>query len=88
MDDKATRTHFYHADASAIGGRIERPFEQVVPVQAPLSLPAVGGYATARSEDFRFQGILSFQAAQTQVREALTNVTAVGQRSYQPRSKV
>jgi hypothetical protein len=71
MDDKATRTHFYHADASAIGGRIERPFEQVVPVQAPLSLPAVGGYATARSEDFRFQGILSFQAAQTQVAGSL-----------------
>jgi hypothetical protein len=67
MDDKATRTHFYHADANAIGGRIERPFEQIVPVQAPLSLPAVGGYATARSEDFRFQGILSFQAAQTHV---------------------
>jgi hypothetical protein len=67
MDNTATRTHFYHADASAIGGRIDRPFEQVVPVQAPLSLPSVGGYATARSEDFRFQGILSFQAAHTQV---------------------
>ncbi|MGA2903580.1 MAG: choice-of-anchor P family protein [Candidatus Korobacteraceae bacterium] len=67
MDDRSPRTHFYHAEASATGGRIDRPVEQIVPVQAPLSLPSVGGYATARSEDFRFQGILSFQAAQTQV---------------------
>jgi hypothetical protein len=67
MDDKSLRTHFYHAETSAIGGRIDRPFEQIVPIQAPLSLPTVGGYGTARSEDFRLQGILSFQAAQTQV---------------------
>ncbi len=67
MDDQVRRTHFYHADASAVGGRIDRPFQQIVPVQAPLSLPAVGGFATARTGDFRFDGILSFQAAQTQV---------------------
>jgi hypothetical protein len=67
MDNKQPRVHFYDADANAIGGRVERPFEQIVPVQAALSLPSVGGYATSRSEDFRFQGILSCRAAQTQV---------------------
>ncbi len=67
MDGESPRTHFYHANASAIGGRIDRPFEQIVPIQAPVSLPEVGGYGTARSEEFRFQGILSFRAAQTQV---------------------
>ena len=67
MDNQVRRTHFYHADASAVGGRIDRPFQQILPVQAPLSLPAVGGFATARVGDFRFDGILSFQAAQTQV---------------------
>jgi hypothetical protein len=67
MSDQSTRTHFYHADANAIGGRIERPFEQIVPIQAPLSLPAVGGYGTARTENFRFAGILSARSVETQV---------------------
>ncbi len=67
MDNKQSRVHFYHADASAVGGRIHRPVEQIVPVQAPLSLPAVGGWASARSEQFRFQGVLSFEIAETQV---------------------
>jgi hypothetical protein len=67
MDAKQPRVHFYHADASAIGGRIDRPLEQIVPVQAPLSLPAVGGHAFARSEKFSFQGLLSFEVAETHV---------------------
>jgi hypothetical protein len=67
MDSKQPRVHFYHADANAIGGRIERPFDQIVPVQSPLSLPAVGGHATARSERFRFQGLISFEVAETRV---------------------
>ncbi len=67
MSDQSTRTHFYHADANAIGGHIERPFEQIVPIQAPLSLPAVGGYGTSRTENFRFAGILSAQSVETQV---------------------
>jgi hypothetical protein len=67
MDSKKHRVHLYHADASAIGGRVKLPFEQIVPVQAPLSLSAVGGQAWARSEEFRFQGLISFEAAETQV---------------------
>lgn len=71
MDNKQPRVHFYHADASAIGGRIDRPFEQIVPPQSPLSLPAVGGHASARSEKFRFQGLLSFEVAETHVSGSL-----------------
>ena len=67
MDSKQPRVHFYHADASAVGGRIERPFEQIVPVQAPLSLPTVGGHAASRSEKFRYQGLISFEVAESQV---------------------
>lgn len=67
MTDNRTRTHFYHADANAIGGRIERPFDQIVPLQAPLSLSPVGGYAVAHSKQFQFEGILSVESATTQV---------------------
>ena len=67
MDKQARRVHFYHADGSALGGRIERPFDHIVPVQAALSLPAVGGFASIRSEKFRFQSLISFEAAETQL---------------------
>ncbi len=53
--------------SNALGGHIKTPFEADYPVQAPLSLPPVGGYATARSSAFQLQGILSFANAYTQV---------------------
>jgi hypothetical protein len=67
MDNQAPRTHFYHADANAVGGRIERPFDQIVPVQAALSLPASGGFASARSNNFNFQSLMSFRSAESKV---------------------
>jgi hypothetical protein len=65
MDSKQHRVHFYHADGSALGGRIERPFEKIVPAEASLSLPTVGGFAAARAEKFRFEGLISFEVAET-----------------------
>jgi hypothetical protein len=67
MDKNIKRVHYFHADANALGGKLERPVSPLIPVQAPLSLPPVGGYASARTETFRLEGILSFRAAHTQV---------------------
>src|SRR5579872_7090567 len=67
LNEQAKRVHYFHAEASALGGRIEQPFQQLIPVQAPLSLPPVGGFATARVGHFSVDGILSFDAAYTQV---------------------
>jgi hypothetical protein len=67
MEADIKRVHYYHADANAVGGQFERPFEQAIPVQVPLSLPAVGGYATAQGGAFKLQGVLSFESAYTQV---------------------
>lgn len=61
------RVHYYHADASALGGSLQRPVEQVVPMQAPSSLAPVGGYGSAQVGEFRLEGILSFASASTQV---------------------
>src|SRR5258707_7641954 len=66
-DPSIKRTHYYHADANALGGLIEQPFEQIIPVQAPLSLAPVGGYASSQTAAFHLQGVLSFKAAHTQV---------------------
>jgi hypothetical protein len=61
------RVHYYHADACAFGGTFERPIAQNVAPQAPLSLSPAGGYGSARSENFRLEGVMSYKSASTQV---------------------
>ena len=72
------RVHYYHADASALGGSLERPLEQIIPLQAPLSLSPAGGYGSARSENFRLEGVLSYRSASTQVSGALSRKESGG----------
>jgi hypothetical protein len=61
------RAHYFHASANAFGGRLTTPFEQVLPVLAPSSLPSAGGYSSARHEGFRPGEFLSVEKAYTQV---------------------
>jgi len=58
---------FYHAEASALEGRLNRPVTEIIYPQAPLSLPREGGYRSARVDKFRVQEVLSFSCAYTQV---------------------
>lgn len=67
------RTHYFHADATALGGHIERPFVENIPVQAPTSLPPVGGEADARSVNFQFEKIVSARATRTRVEGSFLN---------------
>lgn len=71
MDTNSKRVHYYHADASALGGHIRRPFDKAIPVQAPVSLPPVGGYVEARGrqdpKDSDVNSIVSFEAAYSHV---------------------
>jgi hypothetical protein len=61
------RVHYFHADACAFGGYFERPIEHNVAPQAPMSLSPSGGYGSARSENFRLEGLMSYRSAYTQV---------------------
>lgn len=61
------RIHYHHADGVAVAGRINRPFEDLIPHQASISLAPTGGHATIRSEGFGFREILSYKAAHTEV---------------------
>jgi hypothetical protein len=61
------RTHSFHADASAFGGHIEKPFEHIIAAQAPLTLSPDGGYNSLRVDMFRVEGLFSFKSAYTQV---------------------
>jgi hypothetical protein len=68
------RVHFFHADASALGGYLVAPIKQTVPLQAPLSLAPAGGYASSRvDEAFHLAGVISFETAYTQVSGKLSD---------------
>jgi len=57
----------FRADANALGGFLELPDRKVVPTVAPVSLPPVGGFATARADRFNLEDIVSCAAAYTRV---------------------
>lgn len=61
------RFYSLRGDANALGGYLEEPFQKVIPPLAPASLPAVGGFATSRSEAFTFEEIVSCSSAYTRV---------------------
>lgn len=75
MASDIKRFHYYHADASAIGGYIETPIQQQIPVVAPLSLSPVGGYSSVRTESVQFQGFISIESAYTQVAGSISHKT-------------
>ena len=65
--DKDKGFYSFRADANALGGLLEKPFRKPIPTLAPVSLPAVGGFAMARSEAFTLDNIVSCSSAYTRV---------------------
>jgi hypothetical protein len=65
--DSIHRTYLYNAHGHALSGHIQRPFDQIIEVQAGMSLPTTGGYGASRAEKFRLKEVVSFEAASTQV---------------------
>ncbi len=61
------RFYSFRADATALGGFLEEPAPKIVPTLVPVSLPAVGGFATARSDGFNLDEIVSCSSAYTRV---------------------
>src|SRR5579864_4950375 len=61
------RIHYFHANASAIGGYIERPFVKNIPVQSPASLSPSGGADEAATTDFEFEKIITARATRSRV---------------------
>jgi hypothetical protein len=62
------KTHYsFRADANALGGFLDAPLHKHIPTLAPVSLPAVGGFATARSGAFNLDEVVSCASAYTLV---------------------
>ena len=70
MADKVlNRTHYYHADANAIGGTINRPFKDFIPSEASISLPLVGGFLHKehKGHGVKWKNIVAYSDAATTV---------------------
>jgi hypothetical protein len=61
------RVFHYHADANALGGVLQRPYQQVIASPTSISLAPSGGHASSRAESFRMNHVLSVSAAHTHV---------------------
>ncbi len=61
------RIHYFHANATAIGGVLERPFRKDIPVQAPTSLSPSGGSDEATSANFQFEKIITANSTRSRV---------------------
>ncbi|MGA8144119.1 MAG: hypothetical protein WB987_09555 [Candidatus Acidiferrales bacterium] len=61
------KTYIYNAHGHALSGHIKRPLDQLIEVQAGMSLPAIGGHGSSRVENFRFNQFVSFKCGHTTV---------------------
>ncbi len=66
MQTDVKKVFYFHADANALGGFVDAPF-RVIHSQASVSLPSVGGYASVRANDFKFEEIISCRSTYTHV---------------------
>lgn len=66
MQTDVKKVFYYHADANSLGGFLEDPY-RIIPSQASVSLSAVGGSASVRAHDFRFDDIISCRSTYTHV---------------------
>lgn len=67
MADSVERMHLYHAEASALSGRLRLPFDLEIEQPATVELPEKGGYLTQRGLDYRLGSAISYKHAYTHV---------------------
>jgi hypothetical protein len=61
------RVFYYHADAAPFGGHFTHPIEQIVPSHGSSSLAQTGGHASSRAESVRLDGLVSCEAAYSEI---------------------
>ena len=62
-----TTRFLYHAEAYGASGRLTLPHQEIMDVQASVSLPLTGGHGRTRVESFRHRSFFSFRSAESQV---------------------
>jgi hypothetical protein len=64
MQTDVKKVFYFHADANSLGGYLADPF-RAIPSQASVSIPAVGGYASVRAHEFKFEDVISCRSTYT-----------------------
>jgi hypothetical protein len=67
MTLRAVRTHYFHANATAIGGYLEKPLAKIIPVQSSTSLSPSGGADDASTSNFQFEHVMTASATRSRV---------------------
>jgi len=66
--DTYAPSHDYHASANVLRGHLQRPIDEKIEPQAPVSLnDRRGGHLTRHVEDFSIEGLISFTKGETRV---------------------
>jgi len=71
------KIHYFHANATAVGGVLERPFRKDIPTQAPTSLSPSGGSDEASTTNFQFEKIITANATRSRVEGHMTGGLAI-----------
>lgn len=67
MRSHAQKIFYYNASASSLGGVLHTPIKRLIPTQASVSLPGVGGHAQQRAEAFHLDDVVSCSGTYTHV---------------------
>jgi hypothetical protein len=67
MNASTERQHYYHADASPVGGHITHPFENIITTEASSSLAQAGGHVSGVHESYRLDPVVSAQKAYSNI---------------------
>jgi hypothetical protein len=65
--EPARKTFIYNAHGHALSGHIQRPFDQIIEVQAGTSLPTIGGHGSARMDNYQLRQFISFKSGYSHV---------------------
>ena len=67
LKETVQRTYIFNGHGHAFSGHLTQPYEQLIEVQAGMSLPTGGGLGHARVENYRLREFVSFDAGHTYV---------------------
>jgi hypothetical protein len=79
MSLRDVRTHYFHANATAIGGYITRPVVKDIPVQSPTALSPSGGSDEACTSRFQFEQIMTASTTRSRVEGRIEGISATTQ---------
>jgi len=72
------RTHHFFGQAEVLSGHLNIPLMQDIKQQAFVKLPAEGGYRSEQAQNYRLEGVISFETAYTQVSGSQSRKTGHG----------